>query len=101
MPPNGECSSADEVLIVTVSTLLPVAESVVGVNEQRLAVGRPEQLKLTVELKPLTIATLMTVVLEAGTFAGMMICPLESENVKSGTGGAATATVPTADVDVG
>ena len=99
MPLNGERNAADDVLMVTVSTLVPVAESVAGVNEQRLAVGRPEQLKLTVELKPFTIATL-TVVLEAGRFGGMTICPLESENVKSGTGGAVTTIAETAEVDV-
>ena len=100
MPLNGKRSAADDVLMVTVSTLLPVAESVAGANVQRLLAGSPEQLKLTVELKPLTIATL-TVVLDAGRFAGMTICALESENVKSGTGGAATTTVPAAEVDAG
>ena len=87
--------------MVTVSTLLPVAESVAGVNEQRLAVGSPEQAKLTVELNPFTIATL-TVVFDAGRkFAGMTIWLLETEKVKSGTGGAATTIVATAEVDVG
>ena len=67
---------------------------------QRLLAGRPEQLKVTVELKPLTKA-MATAVLAAGFAALTGTTGLAMIKVKSATGAAAMVTDTALDVDVG
>jgi hypothetical protein len=81
----------------TVNVLLPLEDRLAGANEQRLAAGRPEQAKVTVWLKPFTIATLI-VVCPVCEFPEVMMEPFAIDRLKSATGAAVMVTVTAEEV---